>query len=90
MAAVRLSRLQARMLRWLAADEQRTRGMSTSSHPELGAALPSAKGNIRHRLRRLETQGLIVMSRTPGGKTESVSLTATGRQKASQLAGSDE
>ena len=44
MAAVRLSRLQTRILRWFAADEQRTRGMSTSSHPELGAALPSAQG----------------------------------------------
>jgi hypothetical protein len=31
MAAVRLSRLQTRILRWLAADEQRTRGMITSS-----------------------------------------------------------
>jgi hypothetical protein len=47
MAAVRLSRLQRQILRWLAADEQRTRGMITSSHPELVAALPSAKGNIR-------------------------------------------
>ena len=85
MAAVRLSRLQTRILRWLAADEQRTRGMITSSHPELVAALPSAKGNISHSLRRLETQGLIVMTRTPGGKTESVYLTAAGRQKALKL-----
>jgi hypothetical protein len=90
MAAVRLSRLQRRILGWLAADEQRTRGMITSSHPELVAVLPSAQGNIRHSLRRLETQGLIVMLRTPGGKTESVYLTAAGRQKASQLAGSYE
>ena len=90
MAAVRLSRLQTRILRWLAADERRTRGMSTRSHPELVAALPSAKGTISHRLRRLETQGLIVMTRTPGGKTESVSLTAAGRQKALKLTGSYE
>ena len=68
MAAVRLSRLQTRILRWLAADEQRTRGMITSSHPELVAALPSAKGNISHSLRRLETQGLIVM--TPHARGE--------------------
>ena len=87
MAAVRLSRLQRQMLRGLAADEQRTRGMITSSHPELVAALPSAKGTISHSLRRLETQGLIMMSRTPGGNTESVSLTAAGRQKALKLAG---
>ena len=90
MAAVRLSRLQRQMLRWLAADEQRTRGMIARSHPELVAALPSAKGNMSHSLRRLETQGLIVMIRTPGGKTESVSLTAAGRQKASNRAGSYE
>ena len=88
MAAVRLSRLQARILRWLAADEPRTRGMITSSHPELVAALPSAKSNISHSLRRLETQGLIVMLRTPGGKIESVYLTAAGRQKALKLTGS--
>ena len=90
MAAVRLSRLQTRIVRWLAADERRTRGMITRSHPELVAALPSAKGNISHSLRRLETQGLIVMTRTPGGKTESVSLTAAGRQKALKLTGRDE
>jgi len=90
MAAVRLSRLQKRMLRWLAADEQRTRGLITSSHPELVAALPSAKGNISHSLRRLEMQGLIVLTRTSGGNTESVYLTAIGRQKALQLAESYE
>jgi DNA-binding MarR family transcriptional regulator len=64
--------------------------MIARSHPELGAARPSTKGNIRHRLRRLETQGLIVMIRTPGGKTASVSLTAAGRQKASNRTGSYE
>ena len=90
MAAVRLSRLQKRILQWLAADEQRTRRRMTSSYPELVAALPSAKGNLSHSLRRLETQGWIVMLRTPGGQTESVYLTAAGRQKASQLAGSYE
>jgi hypothetical protein len=87
-AAVRLSRLQTRILRCLAAEERRTRGLITRSHPELVAALPSAQGNSRHRLRRLETQGLRVMPRTPGGKTASVSLTAAGRPKALQLTGS--
>ena len=90
MAAVRLSRLQRQRLRGWAADEPRTRRMSPSSPPELVAALPRAKGHISHSLRRLETQGLIVMIRTPGGKTESVYLTAAGRQKASNLAGSYE
>jgi DNA-binding MarR family transcriptional regulator len=87
MAAARLSRLQKHILRWVAADEKRTRGMITRSHPELAAALPSAKGNMSHSLRRLEIQGLIVMTRTAGGKTESVYLTAAGRQKALILAG---
>jgi len=87
---VRLSRLQRQILRWLAADEPRTRGIITSSHPERVAALPSATGNLSHSLRRLETQGWIVMLRTPDGQTESVYLTAAGRQKASQLAGSYE
>jgi hypothetical protein len=90
MTAVRLARLQRQIRRGLAADEPRTRGMSTRRPPELVAALPSAKGNSRHSLRRLETQGLIVMIRTPGGTTDSVSLTAAGRQQASHLAGSDE
>ena len=90
MATVRLSQLQRRILRWLAADEKRTRGMITSSHPELVAAVPSAKGNISHSLRRLETQGLLTMTRTPGGKTESLYLTTAGRQKALELLGSYE
>ena len=87
-AAVRLSRLQTRSVRWLAAEERRTRGRITRSHPELVAARPSAKGNISHSLRRLETQGLIVMTRTPG-ENASVSLTAAGRQKALKLTGRD-
>jgi hypothetical protein len=90
MAAVRLSRLQKRLLPGLAADAQRTRWMSTRSHQELGAALPRAKGNIRHSLPRLERQGLIVMLRTAGGKTASGSRTAAGRQQAIHIAGSAE
>ena len=88
-AAVRLSHLQKPMVPWVAADAKRTRRMSTRSHPALVAALPSAKGHLRHRLRRLATPGVLVMTRTPGGQTESVSLTAAGRQKARTLAGSD-
>lgn len=90
MAAVRLSRLQQRILRWLAADEQRTKGMVSSSHPTLVSALPSAKGNSSHSLRLLEHQGLIVIGRTPGGKAEFLFLTAAGRQKACQFTGSYE
>jgi hypothetical protein len=85
MAATRLSRLQKRMLRWLAADEKRSRGRIARSHPELVAALPSAKGNMSHSRRGLERQGLLVMTRTPGGKTASVYVTAAGRQRACHI-----
>jgi hypothetical protein len=71
MAAVRLSRRQQRLVQGWAAAAQRTRGRIPRSHPELAAALPRAKGHIRHRLRRLETQGLLVRTRTPGGQTDS-------------------
>ena len=90
MATARLSRLQKRILRWLVVDEKRTGGLLSSYHPELVAALPSAKGNISHSLRRLEAQGWIVRVRTPGGQTESLYLTSAGRQKASLFARSYE
>ena len=90
MATARLSRLQERMLRWLVADEKRTGGLLSSYHPALVAALPSAKGNISHSLRLLETRGWIIIGRTPGGKAESLYLTREGRQQALKLAGSYE
>ena len=86
MAAPRLSRRQKRLLQWLATDHQRTRGMITSSHQDLVRALPGDKGNISPRLHTLEGRGLIVISRSPGGKAESVWLTSEGQQWASQLA----
>ena len=49
MAAQRLSRRHKRILQWLAADHQRTRGMIRSSHQDLVRALPGDKGNIRPR-----------------------------------------
>ena len=49
MAAQRLSRRQKRILQWLAADHQRTRGMITSSHQDLVRALPGDKGNMSHK-----------------------------------------
>lgn len=48
MAARRLSRRHKPILQWIATDYQRTRGMLTSSHQDLGRALPGAKGNISH------------------------------------------
>ena len=72
MTATRLSRLQKQMLSWLWKDEQRTGGVLSSSHNELVCALASAKGNISHSLRLLETRGWIVIGRTVGGQAEPV------------------
>ena len=84
----RLSQLQRRILAWLLADAQRTGGQTSSSHQELVRTLPSAKGNISQSLRTLEARGWVVIGRSPGGKAEYVILTAGGRQRAHQVAGS--
>ena len=84
MAAQRVSRLQKQMLRWLLADHHRTRGVIASSHEALVKALGGDKGNISHSLRTLEARGWIVLGRTPGGRTESLYLTPTGLEKASE------
>ena len=86
MAAQRLSRRHKHILQWLATDQQRTRGMITSSHQDWVRALAGDKGNISHSLHTLEAQGLIVIGRSPGGKAESVWLTSEGQKWASQLA----
>jgi hypothetical protein len=90
MTATRLSRLPKQMLRWLHADERRARGMIASRHQALVQAVPSAKGKMSHSLRLLEMRGLIRIGRSPGGRAEYVTLTTAGRQKAAQLAGSDD
>jgi DNA-binding MarR family transcriptional regulator len=48
-------------------------------------ALGSDKGNISHSLRTLEARGWIVLGRTPGGRAESLYLTPTGLEKASEI-----
>jgi len=50
MARERLSRLQRRILAWLAAEEQRTRGTMSTSHEDLLHALAHDKGNLSHSL----------------------------------------
>ena len=87
-AVARLSRLQKHILRWLLRDYRRTNGTTSSSHQELVRALPGDKGNISHSLRTLETQGLIAIGRTPGGKAEYLILTSAGHKWASQIEGS--
>ena len=88
MAARRLSRRHKQILPWLAVDHQRPRGMIRSSHQDLGRALPGDKGNRSHSLQTLEARGLIVSSRSPGGKAASLWLTPEGQKWASQLTGS--
>ena len=88
MAGGRLSKFQKRMLCWLDTEERRTGRIFSSSHPKLVQALPNAKGNMSHSLRRLEAHGLVEIGRSPGGQAESVRLTSAGCQKASKLAGS--
>jgi DNA-binding MarR family transcriptional regulator len=85
MAAWRLSRLQQQILRWLAADYQRTRGMIVSSHEDLVKTLAADKGNLSHSLRTLEKRGWIVIGRSPGGKAQHVTLTSEGSQRASEI-----
>ena len=85
MAAQRMSRLQTQMLRWLLEDHDCTRGVIASSHEALVKALGGDKGNISHSLRTLEARGWIVLGRTPGGRTESLYLTPTGLEKASEI-----
>jgi DNA-binding MarR family transcriptional regulator len=85
MAAARLSRLQRRILAWLAAEEQRTRDTMSASHEDLVRALAYDKGNLSHSLANLKAKGLIHITRTTGGKAEAVDLTLEGRQQAAQL-----
>jgi DNA-binding MarR family transcriptional regulator len=85
-----LSRLQHRILAWLAAEEQRTRGTMAASHQELVRALVHDKGNLSHSLSNLEAKGLVKIACTLGGKAEAVDLTPQGRQGVAQLTGSCE
>jgi len=86
MAAYRLSRLQRHILRCLFAQEQHTRGIMALGHWELVHMLGHDKSNLSHSLRTLEGRELITMGRTPGGKADSLDLTAAGRKMASEIA----
>jgi DNA-binding MarR family transcriptional regulator len=78
MACTRLSRLQRRILAWLAAEESRTRGTMAASHQDLTRALAYDKGNLSTSLKGLEAKGWVTITRTPGGLAEAVDLTAAG------------
>jgi DNA-binding MarR family transcriptional regulator len=88
MALERLSRLQRRILAWLAAEEQRTRGMMAASHQDLVHALVHDKGNLSHSLANLERKSFIQVARTPGGKAEAINLTPAGRNQLGAVGGS--
>ena len=86
MAAQRLSRLQRHILRCLFMQYQRANGVIAMGHRELVQTLRQDKSNISHSLRTLAARGLIVIGRTPGGKADSLDLTAEGRKAASEIA----
>jgi DNA-binding MarR family transcriptional regulator len=77
----RLSRLQRRILAWLAQEAHRTRGTMSASHQDLRHALGADKGNLSHSLRNLEAKQLIIVRRTAGGKAEAIDLTPAGRRE---------
>jgi DNA-binding MarR family transcriptional regulator len=79
MAAMRLSRLQKRIVRRFAADYQRTNGGLASSHQDLGVELQHEKGHLSHSLRTLEKRGWLEMGRSPGGKAEKMVITPAGQ-----------
>jgi DNA-binding MarR family transcriptional regulator len=85
MAAIRLSRLQKRILRWLEAEYQRTNGGLANSHQELATQLQHDKGNLSHSLRTLEKRGWLAMGRSPGGQAEHVIITSAGQKEVAQL-----
>jgi DNA-binding MarR family transcriptional regulator len=84
-AAQRLSRLQRRILAWLVAEEQRTRGTMAASHQDLVHTLAHDKGNLSTSLKGLEAKGLITIARTPGGRAQAVDLTTAGRNRVTAL-----
>ena len=85
MATWRLSRLQQRILRWLAVDHQRTKGLIVSSHEDLVKALREDQSHISRSLRTLEVRGWLMIGRSPGGKAQHGTLTSEGAQRASEM-----
>jgi DNA-binding MarR family transcriptional regulator len=90
MASERLSRLQRRILVWLLAEAQRTRGTMAADLRDLVRALGHDKGNLSTSLKGLEAKGLVTIAWTPDGRAEAVELTAEGRNQAARLTASYE
>jgi len=85
MTAVHLSQLQKRILRWLAADYQRTHGRITSSHRELVRAPRRDKGNISHSLGTMAARGWRIIGRSSGGKPNPCGSLQRGRKRPPSL-----
>src|SRR5881296_2363503 len=86
MATQRLSRLHKRILQWLVADHQQSKGFILSSHEELVRVLQRDKGTISRSLRTLEARGWIVIGRSLGGKAQHLMLTPEGHKRAGEIA----
>ena len=61
MVAVRVSQVQKRLLRWLAAHHEWAREAIASHQQELARALHSHQGHLSHYLRPLERPGFLVI-----------------------------
>jgi DNA-binding MarR family transcriptional regulator len=91
--APRLSRLQSRILAWLVAEDVRLRGTMRASHQDLVRALVAQgvdKSNLSTSLKGLEAKGLVMITRTAGGRAEAVDLTAEGRNRVAAWTASGE
>ena len=65
---------------------QPTNGVIAMGHRAMVQTLRQDKSHISHSLHTLAARGLIVIGRTPGGKADSLDLTAEGRKVASEIA----
>jgi hypothetical protein len=84
----RLVWLDVWILCWLRADAQRSMGLLAASAQKLLAGFArQEQQQICASLAFLETKGLIVVGRTPGGKSVSLALTAAGYQCVPQIPG---
>ena len=88
MTTERLSRLQHRILAWLMAEDQCTRGTMAASHQDLVRAMVAGgldKGNVGPASRAWRRRAWCDR-KTPGGQAEAVDLTAEGENGSSLTA----
>jgi DNA-binding PadR family transcriptional regulator len=82
----RLTWLEEWILCWLQADAQRSKALLAASAQQLlGGFARQEQQQICTCLASLETKGLIVVGRTPGGKPAYLLLTAAGSQYVSRV-----